>query len=79
MNHAVFPVWPADTDEPIVEQSRDGDAAAGCVEPSAAAASAAQAIARLLASVLGSAALTSAEGADHQGPGRGAGGHRTLN
>lgn len=79
MNDAVFPVWPVDLDEPVAEQPRDGDATVGCIEPSAAAASTAKAIARLLASVLGPAALPSAEGADFQVPGAAGGGHRTLN
>lgn len=81
MSDAVFPVWPVDIDEPAAEQPRDDDAAAGSTEPSAAAATTAKAIARLLASVLGPAALPPAEGADLQAPGPGAagGGHRTLN
>ncbi len=65
MNHAVFTVSPAEMDEPTAEQPRDSDEAAGCGEPSAAAASTAQAIARLLASVLG--------------PGSPGDGHGTLN
>lgn len=81
MNDAVLPVWPAETDETTPEQAREGDEAVTSGEPSAAVTSTAQAIARLLGSILGPGALPATDSADVWPPGPGAtgGGHRTLN
>ena len=81
MSRAVVPVWPEEMDEPAAEQPQNSEGIAGDGEPSAAAVTTAQAIAQLLASVLGPGALPIAEGVDTRArdPGIPCGGHRTLN